>query len=75
MFIRFHYIRDAGGRVTAPCPESGTGSTVNPFTQVFLSQQKHSTSFKALKYAVVTPPIIKICVPAKYILMDFICMI
>lgn len=51
--------------MTAPCPERGTGSTLRPFTQVLLSQQKHSTSVRALRYAVVTPPIIKICVPER----------
>lgn len=54
------YIREAGGSVIAPCPERGTGMLARPLTHVFLSQQKHSTSVKARKYAVVTPPIIKI---------------
>lgn len=37
--LNSNYMREAGGNVTAPCPDSGEGRVPTPLIQAPLSQQ------------------------------------
>lgn len=56
LIMEFRHISEAGGKVTAPWPESGDGSAATPRIQAPRSQQNDSTLLRARMYIVVTPP-------------------